>query len=291
MTEPRLAILGSCVTRDLFGMSPDPIIRETPLLFIARSSLAGLFTSAPETMPEPRPCNELDRFEGRALKADLAKINVGRLIEYQPTHIVVDFIDDRYDLITFGETVSLFTAAMRAGGIHEAFPEHRIVCRMSAEADALWTRGLNKFAAFCRNKLPDTKIILHRATWATSYIDEAGTAHPFADNWSIWDKRETSIAAQNAMIRRYQWAFVHAFPQALTLDPAPYMKRASARHRWGLAPFHYLPAYYECVREQLLAHIGAGRSRGFQPPAWGGSEGTGEVLRRAAEAQGLNQAA
>src|SRR3990167_6271731 len=96
----RIAIIGSCITRDLW-----PILGETPqnLLYVSRTSLATLFAPPPAgIMTADEPPNGLRPQPHAALVADLRKTALAALVAHRPTHIIFDFIDERFDLLIFG---------------------------------------------------------------------------------------------------------------------------------------------------------------------------------------------
>lgn len=101
----RIAIVGSCITRDLW-----PILGEAPpgLLYVSRTSLPSLFSAAAAgTRVQDEPPAGLRRHQHNALVADLKKLALDALLAHRPTHIIFDFIDERFDLIRVGERKSV----------------------------------------------------------------------------------------------------------------------------------------------------------------------------------------
>ncbi|MDZ4318932.1 MAG: DUF6270 domain-containing protein, partial [Phenylobacterium sp.] len=93
----RIAIVGSCITRDLW-----PLREAAPrdLLYVSRSSLPSLLSSpAPGYRAQPDPPEGLTRYQHMAVEADLMKSGLAQLIAHRPTHLIFDFIDERFDLL------------------------------------------------------------------------------------------------------------------------------------------------------------------------------------------------
>ncbi|HEY9235455.1 MAG TPA: DUF6270 domain-containing protein [Phenylobacterium sp.] len=251
----RIAVVGSCITRDLW-----PIVGETPpedLLYISRTSLPSLMASPLPGLDLSRERPEaLGPFSHRAMVEDLRKTALSRLLAHRPTHVIFDFIDERVDLLAVGGTLVTHSWELEASGqmSDPAFGEAHTVARNSPGCELLWRRALAEFAALiAATPLAGARLILHEAQWATQFVDETDALHDFPAEVELFGDRRGSIAAHNALLRRYEGAFRQAFPAARTVNAGPALRIADKRHRWGLSPFHYVPDYYREVLSQLHA--------------------------------------
>lgn len=244
----KVAIVGSCITRDLW-----PIVGAEPvdLLYISRTSLPSLFArplEGVETAQEPPP--GLGAFTHRAMVNDLKKRALAELVAHQPTHIIFDFIDERLDLLSVGGTIITHSWELDVSGYlaQPVFEDAATIQRTSSACDLLWLQAADEMAAFIQSTpLRDATLIVHEAQWATQYRDETGTARDFADELEIFQGKPAAIADHNAMLNLYQPAFRARLPQAVSVAAPPDLHLASARHRWGLSPFHYVDDYYREV--------------------------------------------
>lgn len=250
----KVAIIGSCITRDLW-----PIVGEdvSGLLYISRTSLPSLF-AAPvgpvETSAEPP--EPLKRHQHNAVVADLTKNALEALVAHQPTHIIFDFIDERFDLIAAGPGLATHSWELEVSGYLDqpAFAGRRAVPRLSGGCEQLWRDGLEEMAALlAATPLRRAQLILHAAQWADTHLDAAGQRAAMPEMVDLMEGRLASRTAHNALLARYQDAFTTRLPQAAVVAAAPELRVADARHRWGLSPFHYVPEYYETIWEQLRA--------------------------------------
>uniref|UniRef100_UPI00286B1C31 DUF6270 domain-containing protein n=1 Tax=Phenylobacterium sp. TaxID=1871053 RepID=UPI00286B1C31 len=144
----RIAIIGSCITRDLW-----PILGETPrdLLYISRTSLATMFASPPAgVMIADTPPAGLPPQPHAALVADLRKTALAALVAHRPTHIVFDFIDERFDLLNAGGGLAAHTWELDVSGYLDqaAFASAGRIGRMTPACERLWTRGAEEMTAF-----------------------------------------------------------------------------------------------------------------------------------------------
>lgn len=247
----RVAIIGSCITRDLW-----PILGEAPadLLYISRTSLASLFAPAlagVEVANDPPP--GLARHQNNAVRADLRKTALAALIAHRPTHLIFDFIDERFDLLATRDTLVTHSWELEVSGYLDqpAFSPARIVPRASAQCDQLWRDAALELTAFLKlTPLAASKIILHESQWARRYLDRAGQPHDFDPEVMIFDGNIGRLDAHNALLRSYQERFAQ-MTGAARVSAAPELVTGDVGHRWGLSPFHYVADYYRDIWRQL----------------------------------------
>jgi len=248
----RIAIIGSCITRDLW-----PILGETPqnLLYVSRTSLATLFAPPLAGVATAGvPPNGLRPQPHAALVADLRKTALAALVAHRPTHIVFDFIDERFDLLSVGGGLASHTWELDVSGYLDQAPfrtAHRIG-RATAACEQLWMRGAAEMTAFLQaTPLREAKVILHEAQWADRYLDATGEARAFAPIVDVLEGRMVDLREQNTMLDRYQAAFAKLMPQAVRIRAPDALRLADASHRWSLSPFHYVDDYYREVWRRL----------------------------------------
>lgn len=248
----RIAIIGSCITRDLW-----PILGETPqnLLYVSRTSLATLFAPAPAGVTTAdEPPNGLRPQPHAALVADLRKTALAALVAHRPTHIVFDFIDERFDLLSVGGGLVSHTWELDVSGYLDQAPfktAHRIG-RATAACEQLWMQGASEMTAFLQaTPLREAQVILHEAQWAERYLDADGQTQAFAPIVDVLEGRMVDLREQNAMLDRYQAAFAELMPRAVRIRAPDELRLADSGHRWSLSPFHYVTDYYRDIWRRL----------------------------------------
>lgn len=249
----RVAIIGSCITRDLW---PILGLEVSNLLYVSRTSLASLFAApiGPVETGEAPPA-ALRPGQHRALVADLTKTALAALVDHRPSHIIFDFIDERFDLLAAGPGLATHSWELEASGYlaQPVLAARRSIPRLSPACDLLWRDGLEELAAFVgATPLREARLVLHEAQWATGHRTAGGGRARFPDAITLMEARTASLAAHNALLTRYQAAFRARFPQAAAVA-APRQRIADAGHRWGLSPFHYVDDYYREIWRRLAA--------------------------------------
>lgn len=249
---PRIAIVGSCITRDLWPIRGGGADR---LLYISRTSFPSLLASPVEGFHPARGLpGDLHQHEHNALVADLEKTALRRLVAFQPTHLILDFIDERFDLVsTHGGLATCSAELDRSGYLAKAaFRGFRTVPRLSAACDLLWREGAGAFAGIVRGSLlRHARLILHAARWATDQRLPSGEIAPIRDV-EILSGKPAEIGAYNDLLQRQEAIFTELMPPMDRLEAGAF-RLADPQHRWGLSPFHYVPEYYDEIRRQMGA--------------------------------------
>jgi hypothetical protein len=246
----RVAIVGSCITRDLWRFRGPAVAN---LHYISRTSFPSLLAEPVEGFrPSAKPPAGLKAQPHRALVADIAKTALAGLVAYRPTHVIFDFIDERFDLLSVGGSLVTHSWELETSGYlrQRALRGARTIPRPSAAAERLWLEAAAEFAAVVRaTPLQDAKLILHGARWAEHRRGPKGEDAPL-DGVEILPGRPADIGEHNALLARYEAAFIDLMPPMARVE-APEHRRADADHEWGLSPFHYEPAYYAAIWRQL----------------------------------------
>ncbi|WP_068877477.1 MULTISPECIES: DUF6270 domain-containing protein [unclassified Phenylobacterium] len=248
---PRIAIVGSCITRDLWPIRGGGV---EALLYISRTSLPGLLSAPVEGFrPAEDLPGDLHRNEHNALVADVRKTALSALMAYRPTHIIFDFIDERFDLLSVGSSLVANSGEMVRSGYRTqpALERVRTISRLSDGCERLWRAAAVEFAAVVRaTPLARARLILHSARWAERQRLPDGRIEPI-DHVEIIGGQRAVIADYNAVLERQEDAFASLLPLA-KIDAGAF-RLADSAHRWGPSPFHYVPEYYDEVRRQLVA--------------------------------------
>jgi hypothetical protein len=249
----RVAIVGSCITRDLWrfrGASGSAPTHK--LLYVSRTSLPSLFaTPLPGFKAAAKPPGGLNPQPHRALVADLSKTALASLVAFRPTHLIFDFIDERFDLLSAGGTLVTDSWELEASGYRRqpGLRGARAVPRLSAACERLWLDAAAETAALVRaTPLSEARIILHSARWATRRRTAQGREAAIGEV-EILPGRPADIAAHNALLARYEAAFTALMPAMARVEAAH--RLADDGHQWGLSPFHYTPGYYAEIWSQL----------------------------------------
>ena len=227
----KVAILGSCVTRDAFSFQPSTPWEVTA--FVARTSFISMAAPAlaadvPFAAPNP--------FEARCIRADFDK-STWSILESEFDYLIIDLIDERFDLWRIGDGVVLATVTMTQSGILDAFPPATRIPRLEPDTTAAWMRDCATFCRRLRRTVDPARVILHRARHA-SHFRTAGTLHPFTGFHAGF------AARHNPLLTTYYACLQEHLPEAHGIEMPSQLVLADGAHPWGRQPFHYVPEYY-----------------------------------------------
>ena len=250
----RVAIVGSCITRDLWPLRE---LAPPDLLYISRTSLISL--TAPPVRgyrPQPDPPEGLTRYQHAAVETDLRKTGLAQLVAHRPSHIIFDFIDERFDLLRLPDgAVATHSWELEAGGYlaDPAFEAARTIPRLTDACDRQWRAACVRLAMILgATPLRSARLILHSARWADQQ-QGAGGPEPLQGEPQILPGRPADLSAHNALLARYEQWFTSTVPGVEVICAEAAHRLADPGHRWGLSPFHYVEPYYADIREALAA--------------------------------------
>ena len=240
----RIGIFGSCVTRDLFE---DPAVRPSLARYTSRSSLISA-VAQPVALDAERV--RLDSsFQRRCVIEDFGKRFLAELASERLDWLVVDLIDERFDVLRTPSSFVTRSSAYQSAGLDEN--GYACIRRLTGEAAALLEEAAAAFAERVTAVLAPERIIIHRAHWLPRYRDGAAV-HDFPAD------RADFAAHHNAALDHGYDALERGFggrAATIALDDGRYV--ADAGHRWALEPYHYEPAYNAAALAGLRALISA----------------------------------
>jgi len=227
----RLAIWGSCATRDILESGEHSFELE----YHARTSWVSQ-ASPPHRPPVPIPPGA--GFGERMVREDLAKEVVADLIASQPALLVVDLIDERFDVVQVaGSWYTMSDYYQRLGLEPKVREVATVTSAYRSPPRALqFESAAALIAPELAEALPRTRIVLHQA-WYT-----ARTADPAVPFYSTATKHAMS---SNEALSGWYASLRSAFGRRLhVVEPPRELLVGDPAHRWGLAHYHYVPQYY-----------------------------------------------
>ncbi|UQP00544.1 DUF6270 domain-containing protein [Burkholderia multivorans] len=231
----KLLILGTCVSRDALEYVSDGSIELTD--YYARSSLASL-NAVPFVDGIPHCVSGIPSSFGRkVVERDLTKRFFRDALVEKTDIVLVDLIDERFDLWvddTTGRCCTLSDEIVRAGFAQE-YKRGRTVRSGGAEFWDRWCEGWTRFLSYVTDRGLRRNIAINKVFWG------AQTAAGRQFNWGVADN--------NTLLGRMYDYIARDLPQTQFLEYSPHLLVGDDSHRWGVAPFHYIPELYrETIR-------------------------------------------
>lgn len=228
--QSRYFIYGTCVSRDAFEHAGAPPFST----YVARSSLASAFAPVPEELPGFNLHGNPSPFQRRMVEVDVQKQLSGLLDSDAYGRLILDLIDERFDLRIIGGSV-----ITQSQELSKCLPAPRIeelVKSGSPEHKRRFREGLDALVGI----VDPARIILNNVHW--SEVDEDGVPFANADD----------IAANNLLLDGfYDLARERGIKNELHYPKS--LLAASVSHKWGRSPFHFTDAFYASMLKQLAA--------------------------------------
>lgn len=217
----RIFIFGSCVSRDAF------VGDLKPHDYLARSSIASAFgSSCVAGLAEVDLSAIASEFQRRMVAADLERTAVMALASTSYDYLLLDLIDERFDLAQLGDSFVTVSSELLKSGV-KLPPREEWLTQADERRMRRWRDGFRRLVQV----VGEERIIVNRVFWATH--DESGRELP----------KQAQIHAANIQLAR-MYGFIDAFEGIRAIDYAPELLVADSCHKWGISPFHYVTELY-----------------------------------------------
>ena len=235
--KKNVIILGSCITRDAFNFSNDQY--EIPHYF-ARTSLISLMSKS--LLIDKSKINLTSAFQKKCIVQDLEKSFFQIISESKFDFILIDFIDERFNLLKLNDSFITKSNELVASGLIDEFNFTEIV--RNEDLLSTWEKSAKDFFKTLLRYIPAHKVIIHKGAWKTKYINEDGTISEFSNQLQ-------QIEKQNKYLHYYYQFIKENFNEMKVLDMTNEELYCSVDHRWGLSPYHFEDRYYELFLQKL----------------------------------------
>lgn len=234
--KTNILIYGSCVTRDIFRVVPNNI---RVVDYFARSSLISL-ASKPITIEEDEL--ELDSpFQRKMVIRDANKILLSCLSDMDFDFFLVDFIDERFDLVKIHDSILTKSVELAKSNFLKS-KEHKIIKRDDLPLE-MWEEACDFFAAKVLQFIPVERIIIIKGYWASKYKDVKGNILQFNTSY------KNKALNQNRYLGQY-YAYLENKLDGCHVVSADSLL-ADESHKWKISPFHYVDDWYHDAFNQL----------------------------------------
>ncbi|WP_449465785.1 DUF6270 domain-containing protein [Stenotrophomonas humi] len=226
----RVFILGSCVSRDALEQAPGEYEVVT---YLARTSLASVgLLPVDDAEVRDAVARLPSAFQRRMLVNDLDKTTLSAIAESAHDIVLLDFIDERFDLIVSGDSLFSLSGELKNTGFEPG--ERDVITPGSEEFLERWIAGLERFLA----AVDPATIVLNKAYWADVFPDGSDASSPG------WIRSNNAFLKQLYDALEARWALrTIAYPESIVL--------ADPDHKWGRAPYHYALPFYEHTLQSL----------------------------------------
>ena len=232
----RIAILGSCVTRDAIKVIKESVNIDIDF-YAARSSIASIYSG------DPINCDDSDvlspgigLFEQKMILWDLRKTVKELIRQKNYDYLILDCIDERFNLCTFDKKIFTLSNYMQNSSFYKKMSNQTtIIYRNSDESLQLWRQAVDSFS----QDVQDVNIIVHQAYWATHFYNyDTNTIEKFNTSQIEY------VTENNARLNNYYSYLKKMLPKITLVTVDKELAFSDFAHKWGKDYFHYGKDYY-----------------------------------------------
>lgn len=244
MNLTTVTILGSCVSRDVFNLRQD---RYSVVLNIQRNSIKTLYGNALDFPEEVYNCAG-NGWNARMLKYNAQKEIPGILAEKPSDYIVIDLVEDRFNIASFaynGKDIMMphylgfqkFVESLTDGDGNTPFENFKSIPPESLGEDFL-NDCIEKAATLLTKIYRQEQIIINEFMLLERYADNDLKLCEYPNR--------PGIGKMNAHLRTMYEKLEKALPRAHVIK-MPQNTLGDPNHLWGLAYSHAEKSFYEYV--------------------------------------------
>lgn len=222
-------IVGSCVSRDLFAGNSEQLLAG----YRARTSFAAINCEPLFGLNNMSLSLNQSEFQRRMVLGDHQKDAVTAAANAPGHTVLVDFIDERFELFRAGDTYISNSPEFKKCLAGEIYLD-----RLDIFSEEYFRKFAINWARFVE-VLENKKVVINKAFWATK------------DDQGMQISNEDLVSQENDKLMRL-YEIVHSISREvewLELEAATFI--AKKDHRWGEAPFHYSENTVEAQKHEL----------------------------------------
>ncbi|MCW0503723.1 DUF6270 domain-containing protein [Aeromonas piscicola] len=239
----KIAILGSCVTKDAFKYNDGSL--DVQHAYYPRASVISLMSS-PVDIDKSILIAE-NAWLNWIILNDFNKTTLHQLSAHNPSIICIDLIEERFDVfkiqdsyITYSDELSKYHPNARDLAAGARIPFH------SEERRQLLSEKLSLLCAKLNSFFKNSTIVIHKALYSNYYLD-GGNILKFSP-----EQCHKNGVINDVLSFGYDYLSSH-IDNVRVIDTPPQIQIANSKHIWGLSPFHYIDEYYKHFMSELIS--------------------------------------
>lgn len=235
--EKKFFIIGSSVSRDIFMGKRSKILSSNE--YFPRFNICRLGLSAAKL--SPIAVKDLSAFQAKIIRQDIQNELFEALTRTQFDYILMDFIDQRYGLIEYQDTLITDSYELGLSKLITDRKDKKQIVAGSDEFYSLWEEGFKNFIQHCSSLNVVNKIFINKVYWAETVDDDQKIV-----NYDL-----EKIKLNNIILNRLYEIVEKYLPIEQFIEYPDTVFVTKRQHKWGVMPFHYIDDFYELSFEKL----------------------------------------
>ncbi|MDQ2138290.1 DUF6270 domain-containing protein [Alcaligenaceae bacterium B3P038] len=216
----RISILGSCVSRDIFNSET---ANFEVAFYSARTSIGSLFSAVP--IRDSYTSTIKSSFQKRMVRADLRKTTIASFLEVEPDVILIDLIDERFNILRTGTNARFTLSAELRKAMGTSANEFHMITTGSEEFMDFWYEGWHRLVELLKVRGWLDRVLINRVFWQNQ-----------TENGATFDVELCNHS--NAVLSRMYNCQAETLTERQFIDYGDLLT-CPDDHQWGPAPFHF----------------------------------------------------
>lgn len=245
----RVAVLGSCATRDNFNRRFNPTYRENYECVLAQNQTSIISLMSQPVLDEWQPLGKMSDYDRWNVATDLTKSFLSDLAEVGPEYLIVDFFADIHFgvlRLSDGRFVTDNRWKIRKTDWYQDLASAGAFSRVTIFRDteeylALWQSAFDRLVSFVDEHTPHTKIVVHRG-YNTNLLQLSDRPRPVKLRKHRPKLSKLNVPRSNELWRKLD---DHAVERASAreIDLTDVRWTTYEDHPWGPFYVHFPPEY------------------------------------------------
>lgn len=254
----KIAVIGSCVSRDMFNSKIIPNYKELyeVVSTVWQTSFTSLVANKVNLSEEDlKLSSELTKHRLNTLKRDLKKTHFKELMDSKPDYIIIDFFADiRYGYVKLNNSEDYFLTNNPNGFRKTNFYKSKKYGKsynihINKRFLEFFYKAFDKFYRRVKEELPNTKILVNGFIEAYSYIGDE--KYPVRFDYET----QKEVEANNREYTNIYKTIKEKYSDIAIIDMSKKTYFGDTGHIFGLAPYHMTRNYYNDLFNALNYEI------------------------------------
>lgn len=250
MEKVRIAILGSCATRDSFNSKFNKNYKEYYELVAFGNQTSVISLMSDPVSYSKQKIDNLNEHAIKEVEMEIEKTFLQKLIKEKPDYLILDFFADiHFGVLKLGENKYLTNNRWKIllTTFYKELNETKVIEKIQIQDDyetyfSIWKDCMDKFLGIVKKECPDTQIIVHKARNVENYMDKNGNKKTLSKIVDVSKMNNIWNYLDDYVIHNYSASFISLHEKKYT---------SFEEHPWGKFHVHYTLDYYNDFLNKL----------------------------------------
>lgn len=244
-----MAVLGSCVSRDLFNSKFNRNYKEFYNCVLTQNQTSIISLMSTPVAYSSNPEDGLSAYQEWNVRSDLSKEFLDLIKEKQPKYLILDFFADvHFGCLQIGrdQWITDNRWMLHKTSYYDSMIKKGQLRRVTIDEDteeyfALWKHAIDKLFEFLKLEVPDCNVILNQARNVEYFVTDSGERKSLNSSGKVYPVNVTRLnelweMLDDYVLSNHRVSSLNVFREDIT---------SLEGHPWGPFYVHYTMDYYQ----------------------------------------------